>query len=731
MTVNALIYDYGCFNPLIDGKTISIYTKDITKETISDYQKNLQDMFFDHIEEQDFQKGKVEFIFDNGMKARLNVSYALLNLLIWSFIIKTNQTIQPYHIFFRKKGITNSYIKEYIDRFPILHTREMMNEEHDKMVLFDLNRIIYDTLRSLKFVDKLAWYFNNSINIEDFILMYYNCPGFKEIMDRHDTDYYSNLPPDKINSEALKDMNRLIEYIIDAKKYIGRDHCLSDAFRAGVGIKPKQAREMFTCIGIKPNGEGGIFPYISNTSYISGGANNVAYHLLESLIARIAQILSKKNTADSGAFSRLMNLNCSMTRKYTIPGSDKLDPSYDCHTRNFVKYEVENEVKLKKIADRYYRLHPNGMEMRTDNAYKILDTNKDLIGKTIYLRSPITCKSAAEGKGVCRKCMGELYSIMNAVNIGIYSVTSVTQLLTQMMLSAKHLLEAKISELRFDSNVDISNFVYVEEGTIYINPNIPDLKNWKFIMYSDDINDEIIASIGYEDEDDDTTTSIDDILKYTNVFYLVNSKTGATVPIKTKDMLNMYFTDFIFEYIENNFDDTDDVIIPASVLLEKPLLNIGIHNDDMNERLNSVIKIIDLKANTSTYTKESFLKSLSDKLDDIGMSGVMSVHLEVIIMNQIRDKDNILIMPDWGVTNQEDYQILTLQKALATHPSITISMQSKDIARMLYDPLSLKKTKASSYDLIYMLQPQRYLKEDAMKKISDDKLFKFFGRRNK
>ncbi len=52
---------------------------------------------------------------------------------------------------------------------------------------------------------------------------------------------------------------------------------------------------MYTNIGIKPNGEGGVFPYVFNTNYINGGADNVAFHILESLVARIAQILSKKN----------------------------------------------------------------------------------------------------------------------------------------------------------------------------------------------------------------------------------------------------------------------------------------------------------------------------------------------------------------------------------------------------------------------------------------------------
>jgi hypothetical protein len=245
-------------------------------------------------------------------------------------------------------------------------------------------------------------------------------------MDRHNNNYYAQFPPEQMNQEALNDMNKLIEYIVDAKKYIGRDHCLSDAFRAKEGVKPKQAREMYINIGVKPNGEGGIFPYVVNTSYISGGANNVAFHILESLIARIAQNLSKKNTSRSGHFSRIMILNCAATRKYTVPYSDKIDPGYDCGTRNFLEYYVEDETALKKIADRWYRIDPMGIEHRLGNVYRVVKENQDLIGKVIYLRSPIKCLSAAHGRGICRKCMGELYNIVPATNIGVYSVTNLT-----------------------------------------------------------------------------------------------------------------------------------------------------------------------------------------------------------------------------------------------------------------------------------------------------------------
>lgn len=737
--MNALaVYDYGVFTPVINGNSITINTIDINEETIDDYVKDLKDVFLDYIEVPRVQNTKIKFVFENNMIVILPLSYALINIIVWQFVIKTGQRIKPYHVFFNKDGITNGYIKKYIDNFAIIPTRERCGKDNNIMNIHNLNRIIYDTLRNLKFVDGFAWFFNNSINNEDFILMYNNCPGFKEIMDRHKNHYYSQFPPEQMNAEALKDMNRLIDYIVNAKQYIGRDHCLSDAFRAKEGVKPKQAREMYINIGVKPNGEGGIFPYVVDTNYISGGANNVAFHILESLIARIAQILSKKNTARSGQFSRIMILNCSRTKKYTKPYTNIIDPYFDCGTRNFLKYKVTDEVALKKIADRYYRNNPKGMEYRTSDVYNIVKKNSDLIGKEIYLRSPIKCKSAAMGLGICRKCMGELYNIIPAVNIGIYSVTNLTEPLTQMMLSAKHLLEAKINEVTFDTTglpkEQIERLITLDDGTIYINPEFREGKEWKFIIREGDIQEEIFASVENDENDDDVDTSFEDVIKYVNVFYLKNDSTGEEYPIRSSNLDNFQLSDWLLEYLKlKNINTVDeDIVIPVNNIIgsDYPLFDLNnIHNDDMSERLESVIKVINLKANTDNYTAETFLETLSNKLNDIGLDSIMSVHLEVIIMNQIRSINNIIEVPDWSIPDNQNYKILTLKKAVSTHPSISISLQSEDIARMLYSPLSFKKHEPSGYDLLYMVQPQKFLANEPVVQSqgTSDELFKYMG----
>ena len=118
--MNALaVYDYGVFTPVINGNSITINTIDINEETIDDYVKDLKDVFLDYIEVPRVQNTKIKFVFENNMIVILPLSYALINIIVWQFVIKTGQRIKPYHVFFNKDGITNGYIKKYIDNFRV------------------------------------------------------------------------------------------------------------------------------------------------------------------------------------------------------------------------------------------------------------------------------------------------------------------------------------------------------------------------------------------------------------------------------------------------------------------------------------------------------------------------------------------------------------------------------------------------------------------------------------
>lgn len=108
----------------------------------------------------------------------------------------------------------------------------------------------------------------------------------------------------------------------------------------------------------------------------------------------------------------------------------------DCGTKHTVKYRVETKQKLNQIIGRhYYDIDESGNVGTELKTVTILSTN--LIGKTIALRSPVTCNKR-NGK-VCATCYGRSLAEKNRnLNTGLNAVFLLTNPLTQRLLSAKH-----------------------------------------------------------------------------------------------------------------------------------------------------------------------------------------------------------------------------------------------------------------------------------------------------
>lgn len=708
--------DYSIFNAIFTGENICIRTSDIKKENWNSYCSGLLDVFKDCIEQRNLHGTFISFMFDDGSSIQLTAEDSLINIIMWGFIINTGGNIKPYHVFYEERGITAKSIKRYIDNFCIIPNR------NSGINIYELNNIIYTTLRKLTFVDNFSMYFNNSINLEDFIDMAIASEEFNSLIHKD----YSHYPPDEMNNAAQKDTERLIELILDSKRIMGREHCLIDALRAREGVKPKQLREFAINIGVKPNGLGGVFPYTIDNSYMNGGLNRIEYMLAESKIGRLAQIINKKNTSDSGTFARVLGLNNIDSKLYANPRTGKYDYNYDCHTSNFIEYEVSSMVRLIMIQDRYYRFNPNGIEYNVGCGDKI---NTDLIGKTIYLRSPITCASASKGLGICRKCYGELYRINQDVNIGKIAAEEFSSRLTQTMLSAKHLLEAKVYIPEWDCNIE--DYVVIDDNYLYINPELQDSKKWSILIDIDKIEYESVIDLN---DDDNRDENLEISKEYINIFTLVGPN-GEHIDIHTTEYDNLYITDdfnILVRIKKFVTEEVDSVCVPLDVLIENEiaLFEIGIYNDDMSSKLKKIKDTINLKSITENYSKDEFLEHLLELMIDIGLGDIHSVHAEVIIMNQIRDAENILLNPDWDSLNPK-YKVLTLRKAIECNPRVTVSCQFDNLSKILYTPSTFKKKAPSVMDLFYNVRPQAYIKSKPEEETRKVELFKPLFRNKK
>jgi hypothetical protein len=536
--------------------------------------------------------------------------------------------------------------------------------------------------------------------LEDFIdLMKHN----KEAYDIMHCDL-SDVNLDDMKSVGMKLTNRLVSIISRS------DHCLAPFFISKEGVNVKQFKEFAVHIGTKPDGRGSIYPVPINNSYLTGGSNTFATFRIESSVGRTAQIILAKNVGDAGYFGRMLGLN-----NTSGPGLHD-DPRYICDSKNFVTIKLTKENFNSVANNRYYRIHPNGME------YKLTRYHKHLIGQTIYLRSPMTCASASRGEGICYRCYGDLAYTNKDINIGKMAAEELSRELTQKMLSAKHLLEAAVKEISWVDERFL-NYFTVNYTFLKVNEDALD-RGFEIII---DLNDIDLASDGDEFVDADYN-------KYISRFK-IDVPGEDPIVVETTDNDDLILMPELDEYIQRAFKKFDDDIVTIDIKdlmrsrgqtdqeVDPNIFGIKIYNNDLSRSLDNCKSIINKKRPTSDKmnTKDELLKNLIDATLDAGLR-ISSNHLEVILMNQIRHASHTEATPEWEYRD-EPYQILTLGTALQRHPSVTVTMSFEKIKKTLFNPLTFRKTKPSPMDLFFMsdVPPQVYLREDYVSPEEEDK----------
>lgn len=687
MTLDSNNYAYYVFSNFVQTGKCLVKAKDIDITTWDSFYEGIMNVIRDGIETEFLHKNFITVDFGDGDVVDLSVFDFYINLIFWYSIIKQGIRVDGRHLHFYESETQDS-IKFFLDKYVINVSKKTMDSTL-------LNGILADTLHKFIQSDEFSMYLANTINLKDTIdLMNSN----KEFYDIYHTSL-ADKPIEDVKDIGMKLANRSIEIIKDSEKYIGYDHCLANSFRAEQGINVRQYKEFAINIGSKPNGQGGVHPAIIDGSYIGGALNNILSQFIDSNSSRVAQIQMKNNTGDSGGFARILGLN-------NIDSILCPDPTYDCHTHNFEYIEVKNKDVLNLLIDRYYRLDPEGEKF-------LVTPESDIIGKWVYLRSPMTCASAARGHGVCYKCYGDSAYINANIKPGKYAAENLSAQLTQRQLSAKHLLETMIMALKwFDGVMD---YLSVNINLIQLNPKM-EYKKGDYLVIDPDMvmsdNQDDYEKSDYLDGDTNTSDYNDYITEAKIVLH-----DGAIIPIGTEDNSKLYLSKELRTYINKKSIRTEEDMLAVDLYdiysnyEDFYLFLIQVSNNELSKTLNDIKNLINLKDTVKMYDRNTILQKMLDLIIE-GKIHIMSVHLEMILMNQLRNIDNILEKPDWDNTD-EPYRLLTLDQALTNNPSVTITMLYKYLSRILYSPLTFKKTEPSHMDLFFMKRPQNFLTDES------------------
>lgn len=672
--------NYGIYAEIVDFNKIPVDVKSLTIETWQSHYDSVLNLFKDGIETECVQRGFVSVTFTNGSIIDLALPDYLINLIMWHMLISTNIPIQPFHIFFANE-IKKDTIKDYIDKFLIDTSRRAFSNKV-------LNNIIDETLYRLHDIDSFAMFLSNTVNLEDNVFLMQASDDFNECMHADLT----GVPLEDVKAVGMDYANRAINVMKNSKNLLGYDHCLADAWRASEGINPKQFKEVTINIGTKPNGRGGIFEKPILSSFVNGGVSSPVDYFIESSTGRTAQIIKFNNVGSSGHFARILGLNNMDSALYP-------DPNYDCHSVNYIKIFVKDKKTLKMIKNKYYRLHPNGME------YMVTSNDSHLIGKMLYLRSPITCASNARGQGICYKCYGDLaFTVHDAainfgVNIGRIASETLSSSLTQKLLSAKHLLETFIEKIKWPDKFD--ELFEIEGNLVQLNAEL-DPKNLRMVIDPNSIElendeDDDLSSIGGED------SGVSIYNEYICEFDVADDE--EMYHIASDKGTKLYISNELNSIIRRKGEPIDGKIyIDFSELKVSGLFIIPIENNELSKTLDHLTNLLNKNSVVSSFNIHDLFQAVVDTVIEGGLN-IASTHLEVIMSNQVRDAEDVLKKARWDLYNP-DYEILTLNRALTCNPSITISMSYQKVSKLLYNPLTFKKYGSSFMDLFFMERPQ-------------------------
>ena len=673
---------YWFYTDLINNGIQNIDTSIfVDMNTVNDHFYQILGILQDGIELEPVQKSVLIVHFIDGETVKLSIFDYWFNLLFWGLPVSCGRAIDSRYLWFYQ-DITQDCISEYINTKFLKENRRLYDN-------ITINNMIDDVMYKFQFIDRFSLYLYNTSNNEDTIrLMNEN----QEFYDCIHCDL-SKVPMEDVKDVGMKYTRRGIELIKESGY-----HWAAPSFRAKEGINVKQYREFQFNIGTIPDGNGGVYPYIINGNYANRGITRIEDYLADADKARLAQIMSHKNVGTSGAFARILGLNNM---------DDKLfdDPNYVCDSKHFVQITIKDAKTLNMYKGRWFRFNPNGIEYQISQ--EPLVDNADLIGKTILVRSPITCASRSRGQGICHRCYGALSHTNYDINIGKIAAELLSAMLTQRLLSAKHLLETNIKKLNWTDS--FFSFFEVDYSNIRLKEDI-EWKKWKMIL---DIMED-------EDDEDDSDQPIQFNKYVTSI--TIESPKGETFIVGTKDETELYLSPELSVSLRRKSPNEDGLYVyDMESLRDKNLFIIEVVNNELGRTLDKIKAIIDKNGEIGKLkTKDAVTQALVDTVIEGGLS-IDAIHLEVILSHQCKSAESNLKEVEWQYPNV-DYRMITLNEALRDNKSITVSLMYKDTKKLLFYPLSFIKCDPSVVDLFFMTHPQNYMNmEPTESNLTEDK----------
>jgi hypothetical protein len=526
----------------------------------------------------------------------------------------------------------------------------------------DLRNVIGETINEMSDISgKLNILSGNSISFYDFVRLSVEDEEARKIFKPEFDDY---IQYDQIENKFNELGDRIEEYFVSRK-----DLELYPFVKSGTGINKKQFTQAIGFIGLKPDIDGNVIPVVIKDNFLNG-LSNLENYFINSKGTRKALITNSKQVRRSGY----------MTRKLSLATIDRFHNNnfQDCETKHDLFYSVNNADKLYQIKGRhYYDLDVNNkriiLENETEAKLKtVRETDTFLIGKTIGLRSPITCAGHTH---VCKTCYGsELSEINRDLNTGLIAVNFLTEPLTQKLLSAKHLLTTNTDKVNWGEK--FSDYFAVNMDSIY------------FADQEVSINIDM-SDIHFDEEEEENY-----VTKF--VIYSDGSKVGHYESPESLYISQTLLTKAKSKYFNI---ETGMLTISAKNLPEgETIFTFIVRNNELSKSLNEMIELIENSNHLDETTYHGLINRFNDLIIHNGMN-IDSVHLEMISSNLIRDPKTKTRL-DFSKAELDEYEIVRISNVVMDSP-LSVSLAFERLDQQFVNLDTYTKDGSSLMDYLY------------------------------
>ena len=216
-----------------------------------------------------------------------------------------------------------------------------------------------------------------------------------------------------------EDIRTMLEKVSsdETESFLKRNFFYSYMIESGARGSWDQARQIVLTRGFISNFKGEIIPNPIKHSFLNGLTQQEFFD--STYGSRKGLLDVALNTGSSGYLSRKLIFTCAnmiIDREFE-----------DCGTTDLLSVYVGNLKKALLLIGKYYKTE-NGLELVTESNYK------ELIGKTINVRSPIFCT----GDKLCCTCYGDLWKHLDSRFVGIIAAQSLGETNTQLVLRTFH-----------------------------------------------------------------------------------------------------------------------------------------------------------------------------------------------------------------------------------------------------------------------------------------------------